>query len=346
MNKSIKASDVKKSLAACATTVLFLAASLQANSQTTNLWNSSNGSWGNTANWSLVVVADGIDNWAQTANPGGGRTITLDGDRLIGNLDIVVNNNRSYTINAGTPSTSTLTLDVSSGTPVVQVRAGSTAGVLNMNVPVLGSDGLEKRGVGLLNLAAVNLYTGATIMTAGNLAVNGSLAAGSAVQVNGGTFGGAGTINGSITLNSGGTINPGNIIQVGTAPAPQIGVLTAASLTWNGGGTLAFQLGTSPATSDLLNLSGVLTKGTAGVFNFAFSTNSAGFSLGTFTLITFPSSSGFSESDFTFSGPPEVNGVFALNPTSLEFTAIPEPTSAMLAVIGMALMWQLHRRKS
>src|SRR5262249_48380623 len=156
-----------------------------------------------------------------------------------------VNNNRTYIINSGTPSTSVLTMSVSSGTPTANVIAGATAGFLIINAPIDGNQGLTKGGIGTLVLGGANTYIGTTTVSLGNLVVNGSLAAGSPVVVNNvGSqpgLGGKGTINGGITLNSGGRISPGDITLVGTAPAAQVGNLAADSLVWNGGGTLSFQ---------------------------------------------------------------------------------------------------------
>ena len=314
-------------------------------------WNVANGSWNTTTLWTPTGPPDGIDNTITAANPTGGRTITLDGDHTIGNITFTINNNRSYTINSGTPSTAALTLRVSSGTPSVSVAAGATSGFLIINAPVAGNQGLTKGGIGSLVLGGVDTYTGTTTLSLGNLVVNGSLASGSPVIVNNtGTqpgLGGKGTINDGVTLNSGGTISPGDITLVGTAPAPQVGTLTAGSLTWNGGGKMAFQLGdpSLAANSDHFILGGALTEGTAGTFNFTF-TQLTGFSTsGTYTLITFGSDSGFSASDF---GGAPTGMQFDLTPTSLllDPVPVPEPSmAALLAIGGLIAARQIRRRK-
>lgn len=314
--------------------------------QTTFVWQAVNGSWTTAANWNPAGPPDGIDNTIGSINASGTRTMTLDGNHTIGNINWTVNNNRIFNITPGSPGTSVLTLQVSSGTPTVNVIAGSTAGFLTISAPIDGNQGLTKGGIGSLVLSGVNTYTGTTTVSAGNFVVNGSLAAGSPVIVNGGQLGlgGTGTINGGITLNSGGTISPGNIILSGTAPAAQAGTLTASSLTWNGGGVLSYQLGdpASAANSDELTLTGAFTKGSAGTFNFGF-TQLTGFSLSaTYTLVNFGSQSGFSASDF---GNAPAGMQFDLTSTSLLLEPIPEPTTTALFGLGATAFFLFRRRK-
>lgn len=317
--------------------------------QTTYTYATSSGSWNTTTQWTPNGTPDGIDNTIASLNPNGARTIALDGDHTIGNIAFVVNNNRSYTINAGSPSTSVLTLQVSSGTPSVSVAAGASAGFLIVNAPIAGNQGLTKTGIGTFVLGGTNTYTGTTTLSLGNLVVNGIIASGSPVVVNNvgvqPGLGGKGTILSSVTLNSGGRISPGDITLVGTAPAPQVGTLTADSLTWNGGGTMSFQLGdpSSAANSDVLNLVGALTMGTAGTFNFSF-TQLTGFSLSeTYTLINFASSSGFSASDF--GGAPD-GMEFDLTPTSLQLAPIiPEPSVCALMLGAVGALAAFRRRR-
>src|ERR1051326_6311157 len=98
-------------LAAC---LLLLAKT--ANAQTTFVEQGANGSWNTPGLWSPAGPPDGIDNTIGSINPGGTRTITLDGNHTIGNINFTVNNIRTYIINPGTTvPTSVLTLQVSSG---------------------------------------------------------------------------------------------------------------------------------------------------------------------------------------------------------------------------------------
>jgi len=184
--------------------------------------------------------------------------------------------------------------------------------------------GLTKNGAGTLTLSGTNTYGGTTTVNAGTLIVDGSIV--TPVTVNtGGTLGGTGTITNPVTVNSGGTIAPGD--------SP--GTLNAASLTLNGDVAFAFQLGatTNPGDSDLLALSGALTKGTAGTVTFHFSDGVGAPTLNTtYTLITFTQPTSFSVSDFAYDyvgANPALVGTFALvgsgNAQSLQFTPITTP---------------------
>ncbi|HEX8115664.1 MAG TPA: HYR domain-containing protein, partial [Pyrinomonadaceae bacterium] len=176
-----------------------------------------------------------------------------------------------------------------------------------------GAGALTKTGAGTLTLSGANTYTGATTVNAGTLRVDGSLAAGGgAVSVGGGgTLSGSGALNRAVTLSSGGTVAPG-----GASSA--VATLGGASLNWNGGGKLAFDLDSS---SDRLALSGALTKAGAGTYEFVF--NAPNVVPGTvYTLATFGSSN-FNVADFSYSGlPAESKGKFTLEAGALKFTVL------------------------
>ncbi|RYZ81110.1 MAG: hypothetical protein EOP06_24085 [Proteobacteria bacterium] len=107
--------------------------------------------------------------------------------------------------------------------------------------------------------------------------------------------------------------------------------LDATSLLWNGGGTLNYQLG---GASDSLNLSGALTKGTGSAFVFSFANNGIG-SGEVFNLVTFSTLSGFTASDFSYTGS-GVTGTFLLDANRLQFVAavVPESSTLGLAILG------------
>ena len=319
-----------------------------ANAQSTYAWGGANGSWNTTTAWTPNGSPDGIGNTITAPNPGGGRTITLDGNHTVGNINFNMANTRSYTINSGTPSTATLTLQVSSGSPTVTVWAGSTAGNFTINAPVAGTQGFTKNGPGFFILGGAKTITGTVNITGtgassgGWLVVNGSLPVNAPVQVNNyGSLAGSGTIADAITLNSGGKIDPGAAVYNNFS----VGTLTAGSLAWNGGGSLTYELATAGA-SDGMTLNGALTKGTAGTYNFSF-TQLTGFSTSsTYTLMSFVSNSGFSASDFT-GAPTDMQ--FAITGTSLLLEPIPVPEPATLALLGLGgvvAAWQIRRRKA
>lgn len=215
---------------------------------------------------------------------------------------------------------------------------------------------------------------GARIDTGTRLILNsdGSSAAGSGIQVrSGGVLGGAGLIEvGTSSISAGvtsfGALGGASVILGTGATAvgsirpgtpdvldATIATLSLGSLTWNGGavdGTvaqMAMNLGASDS-SDLLSLSGSLTKGTGSSFVFDFlNYNATGSSL--FTLLEFGSFVGFTASDFSAIGityEPGLSGQFLLNAESLQFQVVPEPAAvgALLGAAALGLVVLRRRR--
>ncbi len=101
----------------------------------------SGGVWSDASNWSGGVIADGADATADfsTLDIPADNTVHLDGPRTVGTLlfgDAIPSNNWILD-NNGNPSNS-LTLAVSSGTPLIQVN-NQTA---TINATLTGSQGL------------------------------------------------------------------------------------------------------------------------------------------------------------------------------------------------------------
>ena len=184
--------------------------------------NIAGGSWATPANWdSIPNAADAIANF-DTLDLSADATVTLDGNFTVGTLifgDIVPaaypGPATNWIINAGSPTSSTLTLNVSSGTPTINVvnptaqpinSAGppaATAGFYKLfvdetatiNTVLAGSKGLNKTGYGTLVLTRPNSYTGTTSVQNGTLTLDFSatgapasniLASGSALSLGGG----------------------------------------------------------------------------------------------------------------------------------------------------------------
>jgi autotransporter-associated beta strand protein len=192
---------------------------------------------------------------------------------------------------------------------------------------------------GILTLTGNNTYTGATEVMAGSLLVNGSLDAASAVNVGAsGTLGGNGTV-GALALS--GTLAPG------AAGVVDIQTLKAGNTTWNGGSIWNFDLSSVSTNSDKLDITGNLVKGTGSGFVFDFMGSQPVWNT-TYTLATFASFTGFTDGlDFTatnLGAGSYSTSYFTLNGTSLTFTAVPEPTSALVGLlIGAGL---LRRRRN
>ena len=167
---------------------------------------------------------------------------------------------------------------------------------------------IVKSGAGTLLLKAANSYAGGTSVDAGTLQVEGSIGD---VVVDGGTLSGGGSV-GAATLTAG-TIAPGG--------SP--GTLSAASLAWNDGGGIDFLLGPTAPASDLLQVSGALSKGTGSSFVFHFSQGGvAPAAATTYTLIQ-AGSTDFSTGDFGFDfAPPltSLTGTFSIDGGAVKFT--------------------------
>jgi MYXO-CTERM domain-containing protein len=163
-------------------------------------------------------------------------------------------------------------------------------------------------------LTGANTYSGGTTVSGGTLLVNNTVGSGTGTGVvtvnNGGTLGGSGKINGATTLNSGGMITPG----AGNTSADT--TLHGSSLIWNGGGTISLELGAT--TGDELNLTGALTKGTAGTFTIDL-LNVGITSQTSYTLLTFASTT-FSLANFNIELPTGFSGTPVETSTGLSIT--------------------------
>lgn len=303
---------------------------------------------------------------------GAASTAALSGDNSGYTGTITFNNNNAVSFNAASAGSAgaawvfndgafdRVRINVGNGT----INFGSIAGVGQMqndtagttstlSVGALGTDttfsgtmkdngtgklALAKIGAGTLTLIGANNYTGGTTINAGTLKVNGTVVG--AVTVNSsGTLAGTGAVGtlgtGAVTLNAGGAIAPGN---------GGIGTLTAAGdVTWMSGGVMTFDLSSADATSDMLQAGGVFDL--AGGANFTF--DFAGGSVGqTYTLVFFGTAgSGLtSGSQFTANG---LEGNFTLDTNSLSFTvtAVPEPGTVALVVMGLGCVMLIARRK-
>ena len=264
---------------------------LTAAAQTTFLWTNivngnASGSWGTAAAWNPAGPATGQGNTAQftlpltnAAAPG---TVTLDGNRTIGNLLFgnTSASNLSWTVNTGSVANANVTLNVASGTPTITVTNQGVTFSAPLISPTLG---FIKNGGGSLTLNNTNNFgTVSNAVVAGSVALNllTALPAGSvigvssgatlnaptagtynnnAVAIAGGGNGGSGS--GALRFGSGGNTAvtwPGQITLVTNATISSYGVTynTTLSAPIVGTGNLTFnpQGGNQASHTSVFNL--------------------------------------------------------------------------------------------
>ncbi len=198
---------------------------------------------------------------------------------------------------------------------------------------------------GTVKLYGASTYAGPTTISGGTLFANNASGSGTGsgdVTVkNFATLAGSGRIGGNVSIEGGGTISPGNspgLLGIG-------GNLTLANTS-----RFLFDLGANAAASDQLAIDGTLVFNGAGAAVFDFSNNGA--VVGTYTLLTFGSTSGVDLSKFTLGTTNGISGNFVLNANSLTLnvTAVPEPAmTAMLlgcAVFFSVAFWRTRERKT
>ena len=282
-----------------------------------------------------TVVLTGNNTYAATTITTG--TLQIGNGSTTGNLGSgAVTNNAALSFNR----TNTLT-------------QGSDFGTIS------GTGTLTQAGSGTLVLGAANTYTGATTVAAGKFAVNGSTSAASAVGVSsGGTLGGSGNVGGNTTIASGGTLAPGN--------SP--GVLTiAGTTTLSSGSIFEWELDTAqsnPTTNRGTAYDGVNTtslSGSGAIFKIML-TGTQDFAdtfwnqTRTWTDIFKSADGSATLSDWApvFSGgfqysyngqnvQSTTQGSFTMTGSSLTWSAVPEPSNAIIGLIAATAL--LRRRR-
>ncbi len=318
------------------------------------------------ANVQLSTGTGGVINFVGGGNLGG--SVNPSAGRVnLATSGITIGSTTSFAFGTtGTAGNSTIGATYTTGTSTIEgqvVLTGGGGAARNNIFDVAGggtlimsglltggntaSTSISKTGAGTLSLtrSAGNSISGSAFnVSAGTLLVNNTTgsATGTLVPVNvavGATLAGAGRIEGATTIS--GILAPGN----------SIGTLRVANdVTWNGsllgGGATTdwqFELGAAN-TADLLQITGAASefiKGTGTTFRFDFlgSTDT-----GIFKLVDWESiasvgggelGTNFAATDFTYTNLGGGNsGTFRFNGSSLEFQAIPEPSSLVMLIGG------------
>jgi fibronectin-binding autotransporter adhesin len=309
----------------------------------------------------------------------GGTTVNS-GTLQLGNSGAVLADTGAVTVNIGTfrlgAANETIgslagsggTVDLFNGAGRTLTIGGSASG--NFAGTVSGNGGsLTKSGTGTLTLSGTNTYSGATNVTDGTLVVgngtSGSLASGSVVTVSSGAVlaGNGGTINGATTIAGGGHLAPGDgsAKSIGTTTFNGTLAFTDTSIfDWDIASPVTNQADTNQGSYDKVihnnatSMSGTsvfnVILGTGKSFNDPFwktdknwtdifgGTGMANVNLNDiFTRFTY-------EGNALTNGLVPGQGVFSFNTTgtALNWTAVPEPTSALA---GLLLAAGLLRRR-
>lgn len=184
------------------------------------------GNWSTATNWANEVIPNGNQMTADfTLTQTADRTVTLDTNRTIGGLAFA--NDQPFNWTLARSGSNVLTLNVPSGSPVIDVQdiAGQDPDTTLSGV-LAGIQGFTKTGPGVLALTGSNTFGGTLNVTGGTISVatltaNGSnspLGSGSILGLDGGTlrYSGTasinfGTFNRSVILGEeGGTIDASN----------------------------------------------------------------------------------------------------------------------------------------
>ena len=175
---------------------------------------------------------------------------------------------------------------------------------------------LVKDGGSTLVLAGASTYSGGT-------------------QINAGTLNGTGSV-GSVSVASGGILAPG--LSVGPLNVNgTVDLMAGSHLDYNLGGV-----------SSLLNISGALnyTGGGTAIFDIA---NTGSMTSGTdYTLINYASESGLSLANLALGNTPPIftaHFVIGANVLTLHVDTVPDPSRAVLGILGLAFI-ALRRRRS
>ena len=307
------------------------------------------GGVGQLASWGLTITGTAAS--SGTMDPGQGGTLSAAA--------------------AGTQGIGATVRSTGQGANAVTLSAENGRG-LNLAGGLEGAGNFKKTGLGTVEIGGNSAsFTGQVEVNGGDLVIGAgaNLGSASSVQVNsGGRLKGTGTV-GALTIASGGRL------AVGNSP----GTMTAASATWQGGGILEWEinnfLGSAGTNWDFLNLTGMLditaTSGSkfiievisllannsegevagfndAGNYNFLIATAAGGFnnsfSADDFTIVTsrFANATGSGTAGANLWSVSTSGNNLYLNYSG--GVAIPEPSSAALALIGLGALALNSRR--
>lgn len=228
--------------------------------------------WSTGSNWVGGSAANGVDNTASfTTNLTANQTVTLSGPQTIGSITFTDSTTPSHDL---TISSNTLTMDVTSGTPIIDVtQSGRT---LTISSVIAGNDGLQKNGPGTLTFNGSNTFTGGLTINAGTVGTGTATALGNGTVFLGDT---TGSSSATISHNLPGDRTYANTITVrsGSSGTKSITQTSSGSTIYTGNftldGNLAWDLG---STATVLKTTGVVSGNGSMTFSGS-STGTIGF---------------------------------------------------------------------
>ncbi|MCX6868809.1 MAG: autotransporter-associated beta strand repeat-containing protein [Verrucomicrobia bacterium] len=222
-----------------------------------------------------------------------------------------------------------------------------------------GTGSLVKTGSGVLTLSGANSYTGTTTVSTGTLVINGDQSSATGAVSVTGTLAGTGTVGGATTINNGGTHAPGGVGTVGTQAF-------SSNLTYASGSIFEWDMAATPDSTgrgtnyDAVNVAGSMNSGSGAIFrvvlngsqNFsetfwntahtwtdiftADGTNPVSNWTNIFTSVQYYNSTTGALAT------PSTQGYFTMGGSTLSWTAVPEPSTALA---GLLLAAGLLRRR-
>lgn len=241
---------------------------------------------------------------------------------------------------------------------------------------ITGSNSVIKTGDNTATLSQANTYTGTTTVSQGTLLVNNTSGSGTgtaAVNVTSGILGGSGTISGPVTVSSGAIQTAGDSVTVanpsGSGTIDQVELTTGITYNqgsifeWNLTADTATTIGTRGTNYDAVNTGSLATTGDKAIFRVVLNgdqnfdeafwdadriwadifTNVAGDTAMNIASI-FRSTVEYYNSTGEITNGNTTGRSFSISGTSLTWTAIPEPNTALAGLLLSAGMLRRRRR--